>query len=43
LYLDEDEDRQTYGKLFNRDVLALILKYVMSYRRHLFIALVFVL
>jgi len=43
LYLDEDEDRQTYGKLFNRDVLALIMRYVMSYRRHLFIALVFVL
>ena len=43
MYVDEDEDRQTYGKLFNRDVLALILRYVMSYRRHLFVALVFVL
>jgi ABC-type multidrug transport system fused ATPase/permease subunit len=43
LYVDEDEDVQTYGRLFNREVLWLILRYVLVYKKYLFVALVFVL
>ena len=43
MYVNEDEDTHTYGKLFNRDVLRIILRYVLAYKKYLFIALIFVL